>query len=278
MQYLEAKPSSPLAGTIKCFWSIRAGSGSGSPEPVLPDGCPEIVFNLSDRFKRLYPDGSNENQPATIISGQLRSSISIMSTGRVELFGVRFHPGGAYPLLRMPMRVLSDRVEPLDSVIGADADEISETIEAANDFEGRVRAFERFCFERMNGSGTGNDLAARLVQSVIAHRGPFSVSELSVSSGLGERTLERIFQRFVGLSPKTFARIVRFQHVVRRIEAAESESLLDTALDLGYYDQSHMIREFREFAGKSPLAYFEETHRISELFTSDHLSDLYNTA
>ena len=277
MEYFEAKPSLRFAGFIKCFWAIRSDIGSGA-EPVLPDGCPEIVFNLADRFCRIHPDGSHEIQAAAIVSGQLRSSISIIPTGRISLFGVRFHPSGAFPLLRTPMYELADRVEPLDFLIGPDASEIVERIAAANSFRARMRIFERFLVRSLDGFERNDDLPGRLAKTIVERHGQISVSELGASFGLGERRLERTFQRFIGLSPKIFARIVRFQNVVRRIERAESTSLLDTALDFGYYDQSHMIREFREFSGKNPLAYFEETHRISELFTTSRpVSDSYNT-
>ncbi len=278
MQYFEAKPSPLLAGFIKCFWSLCSDAGSGAAEPVLPDGCPEIVFNLSDRFRRLHSDGSYETQPVTIVSGQLRSSISIMSTGRVDLFGVRFHPAGAFPFLRMPLSEITDRVEALDSIIGRDAKLIEQKIANANSFEDRVCAFEGQCLESLNRLPVEDDRAQRLSLEISRRKGQISISGLCDFSGIGERKLERIFKRYIGLSPKTFARVVRFQNVVRRIEAASSMSMLDTALDLGYFDQSHMIREFREFAGKSPSAYFDETHRLSELFTSDHLSDSYNTS
>lgn len=279
MEYFELGPSPRLAGLIKCFWSIRSDASYGTPEPVLPDGCPEIVFNLADRFRRIYPDGAYEMQPVAIASGQLRSSISIMPTGRVDLFGVRFHPSGAFPILRIPLSEVSDKVVALDSLIGPDATEVGEMIAAADGLEDRKRVFESFCLRSLNAFSAEVDLPGRLSRSIIERRGQISISELCAYSGLGERTLERNFQRFIGLPPKTFARIVRFQNVVRRIEAVQSTSLLDTALDFGYYDQSHMIREFREFAGKSPLAYFEETHRLSELFTtSGPVSDSYNTA
>ena len=278
MEYFETQPSPRLAGFIRCFWAIRSDFGSGTPEPVLPDGCPEIVFNLADRFVRIHADGSLETQPLVIISGQLRSSISIMSTGRVDLFGVRFNPAGAFPVLQIPLSELRDRVEALDLLIGSEAAEIWEMMAEADGFEDRMRIFESFCLRSLGGLSTDDDLPRRLSDIITERRGQISVSELCSMSGLAERTLERTFKRFVGLPPKTFACIVRFQNLVRRIERSESATLLDTALDFGYYDQSHMIREFREFAGNSPLAYFEETHRISELFTTSRsMSDSYNT-
>lgn len=269
MKYRESKPSLRLAGVVKCFWSIENDADlDTSAEPVLPDGCPEVVFNLGDRFQRIHSSGSCETQPPTIVSGQLRKHILIRPTGRVELFGVRFYPHAGTVFHGLPMAELTDEIVSLDTVIGRHADELYELIAEAGTFEACVAAFETALMSaaaKMNGD---HNLAGRLSECVIANSGRISVSHLRDSFGLTERRLERIFDRTIGLSPKMFTRIVRFQNVVRNVEMAESPDLLDAALSFGYYDQSHMIREFREFAGKSPLSYFEETHRISELFTT----------
>jgi transcriptional regulator GlxA family with amidase domain len=111
-------------------------------------------------------------------------------------------------------------------------------------------------------------IAGGLVEMIADGGGRITVRELVDRSGIGERRIERIFDKHVGVSPKMLSRIVRFSSVVRSIEAARSFGLLDTALSFGYYDQSHMIHEFNEFAGTCPLPYFEATHRLSELFTS----------
>lgn len=269
MKYRESKPSPLLAGIVKCFWSIENDAASdASLEPVLPDGCPEVVFNFGDRFQRMRSSGSFETQASAIVSGQLRKHILIRPTGMVELFGVRFHPHAAAIFLGLPMVELTDEVVSLDSVIGSRADELEDMIAGANTFEARTAVFEAALARAAAKKNGEHHLAARLSESVIARRGCKSISDLRDSFSLTERRLERIFDRSIGLSPKMFTRIVRFQNVVRHVEMAESPDLLDAALSFGYYDQSHMIREFREFAGKSPVAYFEDTHRISELFTT----------
>jgi transcriptional regulator GlxA family with amidase domain len=121
--------------------------------------------------------------------------------------------------------------------------------------------------ERLGSFGCETSIVDGLVEMLSDCGGRMSVRELVERSGVGERRMERIFARYVGVSPKVFARIARFSGVVRSIETADSFGLLDTALSFGYYDQSHMIHEFNEFAGTSPLQYFEATHGLSELFT-----------
>ena len=267
MKYRESKPSLPFAGYIKCFWSIEHEAvGQAPPEPVLPDGCPEIVFNLADRFERLHTNGEVETQAAAIVSGQIRSRILIRPAGAVNLFGVRFQPAGAYAFFGVPLNELTDRVDSLFDVIRLHT--LDQTIRDAETFEDRTSIFEAEMLRLLSHRSLADPIAIAATQMIAASSGQISVTRLTEHFGVTERKLERLFNKSVGVSPKLFSRIVRFRNVVRQIEAADSPDLLDTALEFGYYDQSHMIRDFNEFAGTSPLNYFDETHRISELFTS----------
>ena len=102
--------------------------------------------------------------------------------------------------------------------------------------------------------------------------GRIRIAELSARLGLGGRRLERAFQRQIGVSPKLFTRIVRFQRVFELVQAGlpcPGRIAIDwamLALDCGYFDQSHLIRDFRRFSGQSPAAYFDSEHRLSDLF------------
>jgi len=265
--YREAKPSVQFSDVVERFWSVEYdGDGDAPVEPVLPDGCPEMVFNLADRFQRIPIYGDVETQSTAIVSGQIRSRVLIRPTGRVSLFGVRFRPHGANGFFGVAMSSLTDQIVPLETVVGGLSVELESRIAEVSTFEERVASIElALSARRANGDLS---IAAGLTEMIGESGGQMSVRELVDCSGMGERRIERIFDKYVGLSPKVFSRIVRFRGVVRSIEAADSFGLLDTALSFGYYDQSHMIHEFGEFAGTSPLAYFEETHRLSELFTS----------
>lgn len=267
MQYRESKPSVQFSDVVERFWSVEYDGDVEAPvEPVLPDGCPEIVFNLADRFQRIPNFGDVETQARAIVSGQIRSRILIRPTGRVSLFGVRFRPHGAVGLLGVGMSSLTDQVVPLETVVGGITNELESRIAEAGTFEKRIAIIESaLSTRRANGD---RSIVAGLTDLISDSGGRMSVRELVDRSGIGERRIERMFDKYVGVSPKTFSRIVRFRSVVRSMDAADSFGLLDTALGFGYYDQSHMIHEFGEFAGMSPLTYFEETHRLSELFTT----------
>ena len=267
MIYRESYPSASLHSVIERYWSVESHGSADAPiEPVLPDGCPEIVFNLADRFQRIPTFGDVETQSSAIVSGQIRSRLLIRPTGRVSLFGVRLRPHAAAGFLGVGMSSLTDHVVPLESVVGGYSGELESRIAAAETFEERVATIEAAFPTRPLSDDT--TIVAGMTKLIADTGGRMSVRELVDHSGVGERRMERMFDKYVGVSPKVFSRIVRFRGVVRSIETADSFGLLDTALSFGYFDQSHMIHEFNEFAGTSPLAYFEETHRLSELFTS----------
>lgn len=269
MHYREARPSAHLVDIVDRFWSVDYDSGpEAPPEPVLPDGCPEIIFNLADRFQRIPSHGDIETQATAIVSGQLRRRLMIRPTGRVSLFGIRFRPHAASILTPGPMRELTDHVVPLADVVGSLSRELEARIVTAASFKDRIAVFEAVLTSRLEGYNGDSSIAGILTRMIAAENGGLTVRELSNRSGVGERRIERIFDKHVGVSPKVFGRIVRFAGAVRSIERAATFELLDTALSYGYYDQSHMIHEFNEFAGTSPLQYFEATHRLSELFTS----------
>jgi AraC-like DNA-binding protein len=242
------------------------GSADASAETILPDGCPEIVFNLADRFQRIPESGDVETQASAIVSGQIRSRLLIRPTGRVRLFGVRFRPHAAAGFLGIGMSSLTDQVVALQSVVGSFSDELEAAIAEAPSFEERVAIIESAIGSRSSNGDTS--VAAGLTGLISGSGGRMSVRELADRTGVGERRIERIFAKHVGVSPKMYSRIIRFSGVVRSIEAADSFDLIETALSFGYYDQAHMIHEFNEFAGTNPLGYFEQTHRLSELFTS----------
>lgn len=268
MKYREAAPSPRISNVVKRYWSLESDALATDPETILPDGCPEIVFNLSDRFQRVAGPGS-ELQPATLFAGQMSRSISVRPTGKVSLFGVRFHPAGAYALGRIPQNELTNRILDIESIFGRAGAELEESINLASSFESRIALFDRFassCAQTLGSTKYVCTVAASLFDRTA---GDTSVVGVASMLNISERSLERKFREQVGLSPKKFTRIVRFRNAVRFIESSDRPNFLDAALSFGYFDQSHLIRDFQEFSGQTPLKYFEATHRMSTFFTSE---------
>lgn len=160
----------------------------------------------------------------------------------------------------------ADRTDGLDLLMAGRESDFRDSLLEAESFIGQIIAFER---EVSVGLADVSDLDHRLAYAVrrFGNMGGAKVSSLAAEIGWSERKLERDFAKYVGLSPKMFGRVSRFSSMVRAMESHGPLGLIDHAHDFGYYDQSHMINEFREFSGESPTAFYERSHRLSELFT-----------
>ena len=264
MKYFESPPSVKFATVVKCYWSIESDDIVHEPQPVLPDGCPEIVFNLADRFNRLNFAGGVELQPRALVAGQMRMGINIQPTGKVHLFGVRFLPAGAFGFLGSPMSEFTDRIVNASEVFGSGIDSVLQRLADADTFHRRIRLFEEL-LESYGDRVMKSSSEFAYALDLISDDGK-PIASVADHLGWSERRLERAFKERVGVSPKTFSRIIRFQRLLRLLESDAGLDLAAAAIDCGYYDQPHMNRDFASFAHTSPRAFLDASHRISELF------------
>ena len=269
MQYEEFQPAEPLAQHIKCFWILEnTRTHSSSQERILPDGCTEIVFHQGDAFDQYNQDGTTERQPLAMLVGQMRRSLVIQPTGRVRVLGVRFWPGGAYPFLQIPQDEIAGQLIALDAVLGSTARELHSRIADAPTAAESVRQVEAILLARLNRFRRHDEAALKAIALILRAGGCLSIDTLAREMGINSRTLDRTFNTRVGLPPKTLCRIVRFQKVFQMIERQKSNpDWIQIALDCGYYDQSHFIKEFKAFAGKEPTSYLAEQNAMSDHFT-----------
>ena len=272
MHYEEIAPCPALARHVKCYWTMEsAASSSVRQERILPDGCSEIVFNLADPFNQHKSDGSIERQPLNLLVGQMRSHLLIEPTGRIGLFGIRFWPGGAYPFLLIPQDEIADRVVDLDSAFGRTARQIESLLDGAltaGERVWRVESVLSACLNRFRGD---HEAVLAAVAMILRSGGGVSIQSLTDTLALNSRKLDRLFNTRVGLSPKTLCRIIRFQRIFRALECNNGSrpNWVRIALDCGYYDQAHFIREFKAFTGKEPTAYFAGLNVMSDHFTQN---------
>lgn len=270
MRYEEFRPAEPLAKFIKCFWALEsAGTRTPASERILPDGCTEMVFHLADAFDQHNPDGTTERQPLALLVGQMREHLLIQPTGRVRVLGVRFWPGGAYPFLELPQNEIAGRVISLDSIWGAIARELHSRIADAATTAESVRQVETVLLARLNNCRRHDNGVLKAIALILRSDGCVPVESLAGNMGISLRKLDRSFNTRVGLPPKALCRIVRFQKVFKMLERQEHRpDWARIALDCGYYDQSHLIKEFNAIAGKGPTSYFAEQNVMSELFSA----------
>jgi AraC-like DNA-binding protein len=266
--YEEISPSSFLAGAIKCFWSLASDvpAVQAHSETVLPDGNLEIIFNFADRFRRFHHDGTVDLQPRAIVVGQMRQFVQIQPTGRVDLFGIRFHTSGAYRAFRCPLADLTDRIFELDVVFGPLARALEDELYEARSTRERARVIETKLATHLKLENDREPVVEAVKRHITERHGVVGVRETAKDFGVSQRQLERHFREMVGVSPKAYSRIIRLQSFILAYHRDTARNLLDLALRFGYYDQSHFIRDFTAFAGRSPTAFLRAENKMADAF------------
>src|SRR5262245_3221755 len=267
MQYREFQPRAPLSHYVECFWTLEGNAnGEAEPDLVLPDGCAEMILNFREPFCEFDENRDRRRQPMRFFAGQLTRPMRIAPAGATELIGIRFHPGGTQPFIKVPMDELKNRITLLNDVASAVDRGVVGPVGNANTFEQRIAALEETLLRCLLNSRPLNGSIDMQVGRVLTSNGRITVDRLAAEAGLSSRQLERRFLTQVGIGPKLLCRILRFQQVFRAVDQNDS-GWASIAADCGYYDQSHLIRDFQQFAGATPTLLLNELGPLTELFT-----------
>jgi AraC-like DNA-binding protein len=269
VRYQEFPPNKSLAPWVKCFWLLEDSPVPDGPmDAVVPDGCPEIIVHYGDRFSE-DAAGRRVVQSDVIAAGQMTRPLMLRPTGRVGMVAARFRADGLFPILGVPMHELVDQRVPLEAICGDVSTLQARIAEAGSDRE-RVRQLatflERKLLERKLAERCALDaVVEHNVHAILASGGQISPDQLAQRAGLTARQLERRFQVSVGVSPKFLCRIVRFRAIFDRLQSRAPWP--NIALDCGFFDQSHLIRDFKQFAGQSPTAFLAAQSEFGRCFT-----------
>jgi AraC-like DNA-binding protein len=276
MQYTERKPQPPLNRFVECFWTLESNAPSPHPERILPDGCVELILNFGAPFSQ-HDDDQLKLQPRSLLVGQMTGPILISPTGPVQLLGIRFHPGGTSPFLRLPLHEITDQVVDLGGLSSKLERELLGVTSQLPLLTKKVTAVEAFLTNQLL-NAREDSLLMMLAARIVDTGGLVSVDQLANDAGISSRQLERRFLREVGLGPKLLGRIIRFQQVFRAVERSDF-AWAEIAIECGYYDQAHLIRDSNQFAGQTPAVLFSNQSVFTEWFTRKaRKSVFYNTS
>lgn len=276
MDYRELTPAVRLRRYVRCYWALDASAPEGAAaQRVLPDGCVEVIVNLGAQFLRHDAAGRIERQPRTLLVGPTTRHMSIAPTGAIRLVGIRFAPGGALPFLAASPAELRDAAPPLDEVGLRFEPGLAERLANARAAT-EASILDQALLAQLDRARRYTDRRVTAsVRAAFTMQRPLRVDALVQLTGWGPRQLERQFRDSVGFGPKTLCRLARFQRVVRAVEAAGegTPGWARLALHNGYADQSHLAREFREFAGTTLTSYVRELHPMSDHFHTGTLGE-----
>lgn len=269
LRYREHRPRPELRPYLECLWLVADPvARARAPERVVPDGCPELIVHLGDCFARRHADRWLA-QPRVFLAGTLTRPWLLRAGRRVLTLGVRFRPGRVTALLPVSMPTATDREARLREIVGpGSARALTRALRAARGAAARFAAAEDWLLARLPATAPPPAAgAASAVRRVLEARGALRIDALARSLGWTRRRLERAFARELGIRPKLFARIVRLNAVLADLDAAERGSAVDLALAAGYFDQAHLLREFRFLAGRRPRAGGAQDGELARHFT-----------
>jgi len=251
-------PRPPLAEFVELFWLYEGYAPAHAMERVLPDGAMQMVINLHEDTFRVYDRHNPERFqrfPGGLLCGARSSFVVIDTACQTSTMGVHFKPGGTLPFFAEPAGALRDVDAPLDALWGAAAKDLRERLCAAATPEARFRILEQALLARVRLPLAGHAAIAFALRQFREVPPAWSVADVAEQSGLSPRRFIQLFSEEVGLTPKLFCRIRRFQRVLRRVDGEQRVAWTDIAAACGYCDQAHLIRDFQAFAGLRPTDY-----------------------
>ncbi|MTI46302.1 helix-turn-helix domain-containing protein [Sporosalibacterium faouarense] len=242
--YREYIPCEELQEYVVCYWVSKTIniSGESISSRVIPDGCMDMVFNMKE-----IREGKSG-----VISGIMTRASEEENKEINEFIGVRFWPGGIIPFIKSSAGDFTNQLVSLDNILGIMSLELNEKLHLASSVIERLTIVEQELKEILLKAKTRDVIIIKAINSIYKKRGVQSVKELSKELNISQRQLSRKFNDWIGISPKKFLNIIKFQHVVLTFNNNEDVDIQRLILEAGYYDQAHFIKEFKAFYGKTP--------------------------
>ncbi|MBN1848097.1 MAG: helix-turn-helix transcriptional regulator [Deltaproteobacteria bacterium] len=253
-------PSSLLTPYIQCFWVMQSETSlqSTAPNRILPDGCVDIIINMGDPFLEMDADTSDINDEKVYIVGAMQTPILIGMMGHVDVIGIRFKPGGAFPFFGFPINTITDRSIPLDDVWSGISSTMNSRMPEQTTIRSKTSILEDLLLKRLGTFPVLDALTLEAIRIIYKKDGLVSIRTISQNLNITGRHLERKFLKHVGISPKMLCRIVRLQYALSHLKKQHNPIWTYIVYKSGYYDQAHFIKEFKILTGLSPNAYLNE--------------------
>jgi len=244
-------PTQDLSFFVERYWIVRWDLRGQEPyvQETLPYPCVNLVFEKEQT--RVFGVGTG------------KFSRLLENTGRV--FGVKFKPGGFYPFVKAPVSRFTDSSISFRDAFGVDGKALEEAILSREDAGEMKEIAEDFLRERLPEEDEHVREINQVVDYIIAHREITRVDDVVSRLNLNKRTLQRLFSQYVGVSPKWVIQRYRLHEVAERLADGEVVDGTRMALDLGYFDQAHFIKDFKAIVGKTPAEYARIVVGVSEV-------------
>lgn len=250
------RPKPPLDQLVGCLWYWQGAPGPHLRERLLPNAEASMVFNLrDDPIVEYEDDGRVYQYGQAVVSGARSNCFAIACNVQDRVIGVQFRPGGAAPFFPMPVSTLEDASFNVTDIWGKEATWIRERILAQPTPGAMLHMLSACLLERLSDSARLHPSVIYTAAQLDVCDSPGRVAVVTERVGMSQRRLTQLFHEQVGVSPKTFHCVRRFQHTLRHLRGKQSVDWADVAVQFGYYDQAHLSHDFRRLTGMTPGAY-----------------------
>lgn len=233
--------SPDLSCFIEQYWMV-AWDLRGQP-PQVQETLPHPTIHLV--FEK---DNSN-------IFGVPTGKFTRLLEGQGQVFGIKFRPGGFYPFVKAPVSSFTDKLIEVQEVFGPESKALERALLSLEDESKMLELAEDFLRQQSPQPDENLDLIGRVFERIITDRTILKVDELVDRLDLTKRTLQRMFSQYVGVSPKWVIKRYRLHEAAAQLAASSVADWPKMALDLGYFDQAHFIKDFKTLVGKTPAEY-----------------------
>lgn len=260
MQFTPYQLTPPTDQFIEAIFHFKGFMPDHSIERVVPTGHIFIIFELDD-FPRNTFDNNTLKPNATFskvwVSGMHRNYISISAHKRSEMFVIQFKAYGAYPYVHIPIEQFNEKVVPAEEIFGPDILNLREKISAKDTTSEKFELAEKWLNDRL-------DVDKKPPEELLAILEQLQIEPVENYNQLVEgfpHTKKHLIEqckKYIGLTPKYYQRILRFNEILQRIQKKESVAWAQIAYQCGYSDQSHFIKEFKHFSGFNPSEFLQQ--------------------
>lgn len=258
MEFFMYKPSGKLAVYAEHIWLNREYAPLNKQERILPHGAAQIIINLGNQYFRHFENTDLKTEKlydSCVITGIHTKNIFMDSYSRRFTMGAILRPGAVTAMTGIPAHEFQNKVVSLPDVTGEPITELRQQLIAADSSEEKFHRFENYLSNLIDQNFNPNPAVLYSAQQLQQMNGKTAISAIRGKTGYSRRRFSELFKTTLGITPKQFAKICRFQHSLQLIQQKSKPKWTELTHQCGYYDQSHFIRDFQEFAGISPGEY-----------------------
>ena len=258
-------PRFPLNQFVDHFIYYDGYKPDHSIDRFLPDGNTEIIIDFDDRPQHIYDNQTLKEIQAchhVWASGVRTEFITIPSGRHAAMFIIAFKKGMAYPFFPLPMNEMADRVVDADLLWRNDFAFLRERLREINEINLKFEAAEIFLLKHFQSRFVLNPAVEYALVEIVRRPDQINLARMNQNIGYSQKHFISMFKRQVGITPKAYLKVIRFQKAIKEIEERKEVNWTDISQDCGFYDQAHFINDFKFFSGFTPEEYVRRKNDI----------------